>query len=353
MPVILLLAAMAILGCVVLAALGMAGEMAAFPSDSAPLRLEAVTAADVALLRPPQALWGYNVPATEEALGVIARAVAARDTEIATLRRELADAQAHWSARAPAPREHDEVPAWPRRPVPVPAPTPPPRAVLAPTPPPRAVLASTPPPRAVLASTPPPRPVLASTPPPRPVLASTPPPRPGRGPVNEVAVPRPGAVPGPDGVARCPWALGSADYLAYHDDEWGRPVRDDAGLFERLSLEAFQSGLSWLTILRKRENFRAAFAGFDPAAVAAFGPADEARLLADPGIVRNRAKITAVIGNARAALEVPGGLAGLVWRYAGPPARRPSRWRTCRPGPQPRRPAHVSCRGLASPSSAR
>jgi hypothetical protein len=103
----------AILGCVVLAALGMAGEMAAFPSDSAPLRLEAVTSADVALLRPPLALWGYNVPATEEALGVIARAVAARDTEIATLRQELADAQAQWSARAPAPREHDGVPAWP------------------------------------------------------------------------------------------------------------------------------------------------------------------------------------------------------------------------------------------------
>jgi DNA-3-methyladenine glycosylase I len=130
-------------------------------------------------------------------------------------------------------------------------------------------------------------------------------------------------VPGPDGVPRCPWALGSADYLAYHDHEWGRPVRDDAGLFERLSLEAFQSGLSWLTILRKRENFRAAFAGFDPAAVAAFGPADEARLLADPGIVRNRAKITAVIGNARAALEVPGGLADLVWRYAEPSAPAP------------------------------
>jgi DNA-3-methyladenine glycosylase I len=141
--------------------------------------------------------------------------------------------------------------------------------------------------------------------------------------VNEVAGPVPGAVPGPDGVARCPWALGSAEYLAYHDQEWGRPVRDDTGMFERLSLEAFQSGLSWLTILRKRANFRAAFAGFDPAAVAAFGPADEARLLADPGIVRNRAKITAVIGNARAALEVPGGLAALVWRYAGPPAAAP------------------------------
>jgi DNA-3-methyladenine glycosylase I len=132
-----------------------------------------------------------------------------------------------------------------------------------------------------------------------------------------VSEPAPGAVPGPDGLLRCPWALGSPDYRDYHDMEWGRPVRGDAGIFERLSLEAFQSGLSWLTILRKRENFRAAFAGFDPATVAGFGPGDEARLLADPGIVRNRAKITAVIGNARAALAVPGGLAALVWRYAG------------------------------------
>src|SRR6516165_4511525 len=141
------------------------------------------------------------------------------------------------------------------------------------------------------------------------------PPSRSRDPVSEAA-PAPGAVPGPDGVARCPWALGNADYLVYHDQEWGRPVRDDVGMFERLSLEAFQSGLSWLTILRKRDNFRAAFGGFDPAVVAAFGPADEARLLADPGIVRNRAKISAVIGNARAALAVPGGLAALVWRYA-------------------------------------
>jgi DNA-3-methyladenine glycosylase I len=101
-------------------------------------------------------------------------------------------------------------------------------------------------------------------------------------------------------------------------------VRDDAGIFERLSLEAFQSGLSWLTILRKRENFRAAFAAFDPAVVAAFGPDDEARLLADPGIVRNRAKISAVIRNARAAVQVPGGLAALVWRYAGGPAAAPA-----------------------------
>ena len=132
-----------------------------------------------------------------------------------------------------------------------------------------------------------------------------------------------GAVPGPDGLLRCPWALGNADYRAYPDQGWGRPVRSDAGMFERLSLEAFQSGLSWLTILRKRENFRAAFGGFEPETVAGFGPADEARLLADPGIVRNRAKIRAVIGNARAALEVPGGLAALVWRYAGGPEAAP------------------------------
>ena len=141
--------------------------------------------------------------------------------------------------------------------------------------------------------------------------------------MSEDAASAPGAVPGPDGLARCPWALGSADYLVYHDEEWGRPVRDDAGMFERLSLEAFQSGLSWLTILRKRENFRSAFGGFDPATVAAFGPGDEARLLADAGIVRNRAKISAVIGNARAALAVPGGLAALVWRYAD--AQAPAR----------------------------
>jgi len=141
--------------------------------------------------------------------------------------------------------------------------------------------------------------------------------------MSEDAASAPGALPGPDGLGRCPWALGSADYLAYHDQEWGRPVRDDVGMFERLSLEAFQSGLSWLTILRKRENFRSAFAGFDPATVAAFGPGDEARLLADAGIVRNRAKISAVIRNARAALAVPGGLAALVWRYAD--AQAPAR----------------------------
>lgn len=131
------------------------------------------------------------------------------------------------------------------------------------------------------------------------------------------------AVPGEDGMLRCPWSLSSADYLDYHDNEWGRPVRDDNGLFERLCLEAFQSGLSWLTILRKRANFRAAFGGFDIETVASFGPADVSRLLADPGIVRNRAKITAAIGNARAAAALPAGLAAVIWKYAGDQDRIP------------------------------
>ncbi len=124
------------------------------------------------------------------------------------------------------------------------------------------------------------------------------------------------AAAGPDGRLRCPWALSAPEYLSYHDDEWGKPVRDDNALFERLSLEAFQSGLSWLTILRKRESFRAAFRGFDIDGVAAFGPADVARLLADPGIVRNRAKIEATIANARASLGLPAGLSALIWQYA-------------------------------------
>jgi DNA-3-methyladenine glycosylase I len=132
------------------------------------------------------------------------------------------------------------------------------------------------------------------------------------------------AVVGPDGKLRCSWALGAPDYLAYHDDEWGRPIRDDNGLFERLTLEAFQSGLSWLTILRKRENFRAAFAGFDIAAVASFGPDDRERLLADAGIVRNRAKVDAAMTNARAALELPDGLAQLIWSFAPPPQPAPT-----------------------------
>jgi DNA-3-methyladenine glycosylase I len=132
-----------------------------------------------------------------------------------------------------------------------------------------------------------------------------------------------GPAPGPDGRPRCPWALGSPGYLDYHDQEWGCPVRDDIGLFERLSLEAFQSGLSWLTILRKRENFRSAFGGFDLSVVAGYGSAEVTRLLGDAGIVRNRAKIEAVIRNARAALELPEGLAAVVWRYAGGQDRAP------------------------------
>ncbi|MEV5711356.1 DNA-3-methyladenine glycosylase I [Actinoallomurus sp. NPDC052274] len=128
---------------------------------------------------------------------------------------------------------------------------------------------------------------------------------------------------GPDGLARCPWGVSAPDYIAYHDDEWGRPVRDDHGLYERLCLEAFQSGLSWLTILRKREGFRRAFDGFDPEKVAAYGPADVERLLADAAIVRNRRKIDATIANARAALDLPDGLAALVWAHADPAAPAP------------------------------
>jgi DNA-3-methyladenine glycosylase I len=124
---------------------------------------------------------------------------------------------------------------------------------------------------------------------------------------------------GADGLARCAWGASTPDYMTYHDKEWGRPVRSDDGLYEKLTLEAFQSGLSWLTILRKREAFRAAFAGFHIEAVAAFSAADEQRLLADQSIVRNRAKIEAAIANARAAAEIPGGLAKLLWSFAPAP----------------------------------
>ncbi|MEI6725272.1 MAG: DNA-3-methyladenine glycosylase I [Actinomycetes bacterium] len=124
---------------------------------------------------------------------------------------------------------------------------------------------------------------------------------------------------GPDGRPRCFWAVGGApEYVAYHDEEWGRPVLTDNGLFERLTLEAFQSGLSWLTILRKRPAFRAAFADFDVAAVARFSVADRERLMGDAGIVRNRLKVEAAITNARAALPVieeHGSLAAFLWRF--------------------------------------
>ena len=128
---------------------------------------------------------------------------------------------------------------------------------------------------------------------------------------------------GADRRPRCGWAGATEIYLAYHDDEWGVPQHDDVRLFEKLCLEAFQSGLSWLTILRKRPAFRSAFAGFDPELVARFDDADVRRLMGDSGIVRNRAKVEAAIANARAALELPDGLGRLLWSFAPDPATRP------------------------------
>jgi DNA-3-methyladenine glycosylase I len=131
---------------------------------------------------------------------------------------------------------------------------------------------------------------------------------------------------GSDGVVRCWWCLGDDLYESYHDDEWGRPVDDDVRLFEKLSLEGFQSGLSWLTILRKRENFRRAFKSFEPAAVARFNQKSIERLMGDAGIVRNRAKIEATINNARRYVELIdefGSLAAYVWSYEPQPRSRP------------------------------
>jgi DNA-3-methyladenine glycosylase I len=127
-------------------------------------------------------------------------------------------------------------------------------------------------------------------------------------------------------LARCGWAGSAPEYAAYHDDEWGRPLRGVTAMFERLSLEGFQSGLSWLVILRKRPAFRAAFAGFEPAAVARFGESDVARLLGDAGIVRNRSKIEATVHNARAVLDLETPLDELLWSFAPDPAahRRPA-----------------------------
>jgi DNA-3-methyladenine glycosylase I len=134
--------------------------------------------------------------------------------------------------------------------------------------------------------------------------------------------------PGPDGEPRCWWAVGGGpEYLGYHDNEWGRPVHDEEHLYERLVLEAFQSGLSWLTILRKRENFRRAFDNFDVDKVAAYGKKDVERLLADAGIVRNRKKIDAAITNARAIRELHEAgetLDGLLWSFAPDPDSRPA-----------------------------
>lgn len=156
--------------------------------------------------------------------------------------------------------------------------------------------------------------------------------------------PRPdGVVVGEDGLARCPWSLDHPLNTRYHDSEWGVPVRTERGLYERLVLEAFQSGLSWLTILKKREAFRAAFAGFDVDAVAAFGDEDRERLMGDAAIVRNRAKIEAAITNARAvvALRERGGIAELIW------AHRPA------PGPAFGRLSEVPARDEASAALAK
>ncbi|HEX5740306.1 MAG TPA: DNA-3-methyladenine glycosylase I [Pilimelia sp.] len=132
-----------------------------------------------------------------------------------------------------------------------------------------------------------------------------------------------GLVVGGDGRARCRWAGTTDIYVAYHDAEWGRTVHGDDAMFERLALEGFQAGLSWLTILRRRPAFRAAFDGFRIAAVAAYGDADVARLLADPGIIRNRAKVAATVANARLAADLPDGLSALLWSYAPPARPRP------------------------------
>ena len=140
------------------------------------------------------------------------------------------------------------------------------------------------------------------------------------------------AVRGDDGIRRCGWSTSTPDYVAYHDNEWGRPVVDEVRIYEKLCLEGFQSGLSWLTILRKRDGFRRAFAGFDPAKVARFTDRDIDRLLADAGIVRHRGKIEATIANARATLDLHDeqrSLAALMWSFE--PRRRsrpvPTRWR--------------------------
>jgi DNA-3-methyladenine glycosylase I len=130
-----------------------------------------------------------------------------------------------------------------------------------------------------------------------------------------------GIVIGADGRPRCFWGGSTPDYAEYHDSEWGQPVRGDDALFERLTLEAFQSGLSWITILRKRPAFRAAFAGFSIPKVAEFTEADAERLMADPGIVRNRMKVDAALHNARVAAELD--LTELLWSFAPPERARP------------------------------
>jgi DNA-3-methyladenine glycosylase I len=139
-------------------------------------------------------------------------------------------------------------------------------------------------------------------------------------------MPAEGLVPGDDGLARCWWCVADPLYREYHDREWGRPVDDDVRLFEKLTLEGFMSGLSWLTILRKRENFRKAFKGFEPAKVARFTTKDVERLLGDAGIVRHRGKIESTINNARRYPELVGefgSMAAYAWSYEPPAGSRP------------------------------
>lgn len=130
------------------------------------------------------------------------------------------------------------------------------------------------------------------------------------------------ALPGADGRARCPWGNSTEDYAAYHDEEWGVPLHGESAMYERLSLEAFQSGLSWLTILRKREGFRRAFANFEPKKVAEFTQDDVDRLMNDVSIIRNQAKINATIRNAHAIAELDVPLDDLLWSFAPDPASR-------------------------------
>ncbi|MEC5184837.1 DNA-3-methyladenine glycosylase I [Cryobacterium sp. MP_3.1] len=140
---------------------------------------------------------------------------------------------------------------------------------------------------------------------------------------EETVIPRPSVVVGDDGVSRCGWAANDAEYRRYHDEEWGRPLRDEQRLFEKLCLEGFQAGLSWITILRRRPAFRAAFAGFDVDAVAAFTEADVERLLTDERIIRHRGKITATIDNARTTVALGESLTELIWSFAPAPRSAP------------------------------
>ena len=339
MPILLLLAAAVILAGVVSVAMGHGGEMAEFATDYLPPDL--VTAADVVLLRPPSALWGYNVQVTDEALNRVAQVITERDVEIAVLRQQLAElrsatgshpaiaatllarsraASARGSSARQAGTPQAGTPQIGTRETSAGQAGPPDGPVPAAGPPdlpaPEQETPDAEGRRAVNAERRRRRTVFPGSDAASPAGA----PRSGKRPPAAMTDPGRPPEPGPDGLLRCPWALSAPEELPYHDEEWGRPVRDDRGIFERLCLEAFQSGLSWLTILRKRENFRAAFGGFDPAVVAEFGPDDVTRLLGDAGIIRNRAKITAVIGNARAALALPGGVAALFWSYAEDPA---------------------------------